>query len=150
MMSNNAKTTSDRLWALYCRFLVRFAPYVIFSAILISVGLTTCFFQTVHVSVVDQNDFFLPSGRSIKNAKKLINLFGNDKNFRVHQQLNLYPALDVIVRRKIEGNDNSQNSSNMLNQSVIEEVRKRTRLIFNQLITSIKSLIRELKSFIFH
>ena len=55
-------------------------------------------------------------------SRRIQNIFGNDKDFRVHQQMELYPALDVIIKRKVQRNSYDLNQTNMLNNQIIDEV----------------------------
>lgn len=73
----------------------------------------------MRLSTFDQQDFFLPNGPALENARRIVKLFGNEKYYRVHQQMDLYPALDVIIRRK-----SSTNDTNMLNSEVLDEVHR--------------------------
>ena len=110
----------DALWKGYSRFLLRFPWLVLLSSALVCIALTICFFLFVHVRPFDQTDFFLPNGPAMQNAQRLQKIFGNDKDLRVHQQMDLYPALDMIIRRKVSSPENNQ--SNMLDTDVIDEV----------------------------
>jgi hypothetical protein len=72
----------------------------------------------MQVRPFDQNDFLIPNGQAIKNAFRITQLFGNDTELRMHQQLNLYPGLDIIIKRKFNSNE-----TNMLTNEIIDEVR---------------------------
>ena len=76
----------------------------------------------MEVRPFDQNDFFMPNGLTLTNARRIKTLFGNDTELRMHQQLNLYPGLDIIIKRKVNNNDRSDNQTNMLDNQTVEEV----------------------------
>lgn len=116
---NGIQSCIDALWNAYGRFLLRFPWLILLSSALLSIGLSVYFLLFVDVRPFDQVDFFLPNGPAMQNAQRIQKIFGNDKDLRVHQQMDLYPALDVIIRRKPSSPD-----SNMLNIEVIDEVQR--------------------------
>ena len=59
----------------------------------------------------------MPNGPAMRNAFHIRRIFGTDKVLRMHQQLNIYPGLDIIVKRK-----SNQTETNMLTDEIIQEV----------------------------
>ena len=84
--------------------------------------LTVYFFCFMRVRSFDQGDFFLSNSQALRNAQRIRTIFGNDMNQRVHQQVDLYPALDVIIRRKVPAGSDQLNETNMLHHETIHEV----------------------------
>ena len=115
------RTRIDRVWNGYWNILLRcpFCFLLISSAISITL---MGFLFDMHVRPFDQIDFFIPTGSAMKNAERIRKIFGNDMDQRVHQQINLYPALDVIIRRKIFNENHSDDDKNMLNEIIVDEV----------------------------
>ncbi len=104
---------------IYSKFLIRFPWSILTLSSFISVGLTVCFLVLMQIRPFDQNDFLIPNGPAMRNAFRIRHIFGSDTELRMHQQLNLYPGLDIIIKRKF---DTTNNQTNMLNNQVIEEV----------------------------
>ncbi|CAF5127755.1 unnamed protein product, partial [Rotaria sp. Silwood1] len=69
----------------------------------------------------DQNDFIMGKSSTMQNAARLRKIFGNDTELRIHQQLNIYPALDIIIKRKLNTTARNDNLTNMLNEQILEE-----------------------------
>ena len=84
--------------------------------------LTVYFFCFMRVRAFDQGDFFLSNSQALRNAQRIRKIFGKDMDQRVHQQLDLYPALDVIIRRKVAASSDHLNETNMLHNETIHEV----------------------------
>jgi hypothetical protein len=112
----------NRFWEYYSKFLLRFSWLILIISLLLTIGLTICFFCFMQIRQFDQTDFLIQNGPALTNARRIQNIFGNDKDFRVHQQMELYPALDVIIKRKLQTNSNDLNQTNMLNNQIIDEV----------------------------
>lgn len=119
---NSIQTKLDRFWTSYSKFTIRFTWLILILSALITIGLSICFLFFVHVRRFDETTFFIQNGRALRNVQRIQKLFGNDKNFRVHQQMNLYPALDIIIRRKLPKDHRNMNETNMLNKEIIDEV----------------------------
>ncbi|CAF3779960.1 unnamed protein product [Rotaria sordida] len=123
---NSIRQMSNSKWKqfshIYSKFLIRFSWSIFSISLLITVGLLVCFFLLMEIRAFDQNDFIMQNGLTMKNAIRLRKIFGNDTEFRIHQQLNLYPALDIIIKRKLDINATSDNSTNMLNETIIAEM----------------------------
>lgn len=101
----------------YSKILMRFTWIILLISCLLTIGLTIGFFFGMTVQPFNQTYFLVKNGKTSKNIQRIEQLYGHDKDFRVHQQMDLYPALDVIIKRK--------DSSNMLNNEVIDEVCSR-------------------------
>jgi hypothetical protein len=102
---------------IYSKFLIRFPWSILAISSFISIGLTVCCLLLMHTRPFDQNDFLMSNGPALKNAFHIKEIFGNDTELRVHQQLKLYPGLDIIIKRK-----SNTNQTNMLDNDVIREV----------------------------
>jgi hypothetical protein len=128
---------TNQFWNSYSKFLIRFSWLILIFSLLFTVGLTSYFLCFMQIRHFDQTDFLVQNGQAAKNIQRIEKIFGNDKEFRVHQQMDLYPALDVIIKRKISTNP-TINETNMLNIPVIDEVGRRFHLrereMFNILI----------------
>jgi hypothetical protein len=109
-------------WNSYSKFLIHFAWLILILSLLLTIGLTICFFCLMQVRQFDQTDFLVSNGQALKNIQRIEKIFGNDKGFRVHQQMDLYPALDIIIKRKLSNNHGNLNETNMLNNQIIDEV----------------------------
>ncbi|CAF1964308.1 unnamed protein product [Rotaria magnacalcarata] len=136
MPYNSIQRKLDRFWDNYSKFLIRYSFITLILSSLITIGLTVYFFNFVQIRHFDETAFFMRNGRTSRNIERIKNIFGNDKNFRAHQQMNLYPALDVIIKRKSQTNRENMNETNMLNQQIIDEVR-----LLDQQIQSIRITI---------
>jgi len=119
---NLIQEKSNQFWDYYSKFLIRFSWIILISSLCVTVGLTICFLCFMQIRQFDQTDFIVRNGRSSRNAELIQKIFGNDKGFRVHQQMDLYPALDVIIKRKLPINHGNINETNMLNNQIIDEV----------------------------
>ena len=121
MRLNSIRQLSNSKWKKftnnYSKFLIRFPWSILAVSSIVAVGLTTCFFLMMQIRPFDQNDFLIPDGPSMINAGYLQQIFGNDTEFRMHQQLTLYPGLDIIIKRKANANE-----TNMLSTEIIDEV----------------------------
>lgn len=121
MRVNSIRQLSNSKWKKftdsYSRFLLRFPWLILAVSSLLAVGLTICFFLLIQIRSFDQNDFLISDGPAMTNARYLQEIFGNDTEFRMHQQLNLYPGLDIIIKRKTNAN-----KTNMLSMEIIDEV----------------------------
>ncbi|UJR08210.1 hypothetical protein I4U23_012483 [Adineta vaga] len=120
---------SNHFWDSYSRFLIRFSWIILFLSVFVTVGLTICFLYFMQIRQFDQTAFIVQNGKAQKNAHKVQELFGNDKDYRVHQQMDLYPALDIIIKRKLSNNSHHINETNMLNNQVIDEIHSLDRQI---------------------
>jgi hypothetical protein len=121
MRVNSIRQQTNSKWKqfsnIYSKFLIRF-PWSIFAvSSFITIGLTIYFLLFMEIRQFDQNDFIISNGQAMKNARHIKELFGNDKNYRIHQQLNLYSSLDIIIKRKL-----NTNQTNMLSEKIIDEV----------------------------
>ena len=125
MGTNRIQERSDQFWNGYSKILIRFTVWILSASLVVTVGLTVCFFYFVQIRQFDQTDFIVRNGNAQKNAQRINEIFGNDKDFRAHQQMDLYPALDIIIKRKVSNNSTDMNETNMLNKDIIEEVRTR-------------------------
>ena len=120
--NRSIRQKTNQLWNIYAKFLIRFAWLIFILSILLTVGLTICFLSLMEIHQFDQTDFLVSNGRALKNIRRIKNIFGNDKEYRVHQQMDLYPALDVIIKRKLSTNHGNASERNMLNNQIIDEV----------------------------
>ncbi|CAF4365486.1 unnamed protein product, partial [Rotaria sp. Silwood2] len=122
---NSIRHLSNSKWKqfsnIYSKFLIRFSWSIFSLSLLITIGLTVCFFLLMQIRSFDQNDFTLRRSLTMKNAARLRKFFGNDTELRIHQQLNIYPGLDIIVKRKLVTNARSDNLTNMLNEQIMDE-----------------------------
>ncbi len=118
---NSIRQQSNSKWKrfadIYSKFLIRFSWSILAVSSFLTIGLTVCFLLFMQIRSFDQNDFLIPNGRAMKNAFHLRKIFGNDTELRMHQQLNLYPGLDIIIKRKIHSNQ-----TNMLTNEILDEV----------------------------
>ncbi len=121
MRINTIREKSNSKWKqfsiIYSKFLIRFPWSILAFSSLICVVLTGCFLLLMRTRSFDQNDFLMYNGLAMKNAFRIKEIFGNDTDLRMHQQLNLYPGLDIIFKRKL-----NTNQTNMLNNDIIQEV----------------------------
>ena len=119
----------------YGTFLIR-SPWILLAvSSLIALALTGCFVVFVRIRSFDQTDFVMADGESMRNARQLKQLFGNDAVFRAHQQLHLYPTLDIIMKRKADG---LGDSTNMLDERILDEVRSASGV--KQILTRFETL----------
>ncbi|CAF3412727.1 unnamed protein product [Rotaria sp. Silwood1] len=118
---------------IYSKFLIRFSWSILSLSLLITVGLTVCFCLLMQIRSFDQNDFIMGKSSTMQNAARLRKIFGNDTELRIHQQLNIYPALDIIIKRKLNNTARNDNLTNMLNERILEEM-----YILDQQIQSIQ------------
>jgi len=107
---------------------IRFAWLILIVSLILTVSLSISFICLMKIRIFDQTYFLVRNGRAEKNIQQIEHLFGSDKDLRVHQQMDLYPALDIIVRRK----PNTLNDTNMLDTQIINEVTKHNRVFFNK------------------
>ena len=122
-MRQKSNSICQQLSSGYSMFLIRYPWAMLALSSLLAVGLTVYFRLFMQIRSFDQDDFRLPNGPSMQNARRLKEIFGNDSELRVHQQLNLYSGLDVIMKRKFNPNEIDANQTNMLNDDIIQEVR---------------------------
>lgn len=101
----------------YSKFLIRFPWSILAVSSFITIGLTIYFLLFMEIRSFDQSDFLLSNSPARKNAFQLKEIFGNDVELRIHQQLNLYPGLDIIIKRKL-----NTNQTNMLIDEIANEV----------------------------
>ena len=120
---NLKQRKTNRFWNFYSKLLIRSTWLILILSSILTIGLTFWFLYFMQIRLFDQTDFFIQNGQALKNVHRIQQTFGNDKYFRVHQQMDLYPALDVIIKRKLQPNENI-NQTNMLNEQVIKEVRQ--------------------------
>lgn len=116
------KKKTNQCWDYYSKFLIHFSWLILLFSLLVTIGLTIYCLYFMEVRKFDQTDFLVQNGPALKNIQEIEKIFGNDKNFRVHQQMDLYPALDIIIKRKIPKNQGTMNETNMLNNEIINEV----------------------------
>ena len=123
---NTIRQRSNSFWKQcsikYSRFLLNYPRIILALSLLITIGLTGYFLTFMRIRSFDQNDFLMSNGESMINARRLRELFGDDTQLRVHQQLNLYPGLDIIIKRKVHTDILHRNQTNMLDDLIIEEV----------------------------
>ncbi len=121
MRINSIRQQSNSRWSqlinIYSKFLIRFPWSILAVSSFVTIGLTVCFLLLMQIRSFDQNDFLILNGPALKNAFHLRKIFGNDTELRMHQQLNLYPGLDIIIKRKP-----NTNQTNMLVNEIIDEV----------------------------
>ena len=104
----------------YAKFLLR-SPWILLAvSSLLTLALTGAFLAFMRVRSFDQTDFLMNDGESLRNARRLRAIFGDDSVLRAHQQLNLYPTLDLIFKRKSGA---AGNQTNMLDEQILDEVR---------------------------
>jgi hypothetical protein len=113
---------TNQFWDYYSKFLIRFSWLILFLSLLLTVGLTICFLCFMQIRKFDQTDFIVQNGQALKNIQLIEKVYGSDKGLRVHQQMDLYPALDIIIKRKLSTNHGTINETNMLNNQIIDEV----------------------------
>lgn len=132
MRINSIRQLSNSKWKrfanVYSRFLLRFSWSILLGSALLAIGLTICCFLMMQIRPFDQNDFLILNGPAMTNARYLRQIFGNDTELRMHQQLELYPGLDLIIKRKANANE-----TNMLNTQIIDEIHR-----LNEQIQSMK------------
>ncbi|CAF0971101.1 unnamed protein product [Adineta steineri] len=128
---------TNKFWDNYSKFLIRFSWIILILSLIITVGLTICLLCLIQIRPFDQTDFIVRNGRASKNAQLINKVFGSDKDVRTHQQMDLYPALDVIIKRKI--NHENINETNMLNNQIIEEIRSLDKLIHSIQINDVNN-----------
>lgn len=120
------RNCSNLIWKryanIYSKLLIRFPWIILTLGLLVTIGLSICCFVLAEIQSFDQNSFVLSKGVTMKNARRIKEIFGNDTESRMHQQLNLYPGLDIIIKRKVDSNETNFNATNMLDEQVIEEV----------------------------
>ncbi|CAF1476382.1 unnamed protein product, partial [Rotaria sordida] len=121
MSKNSIQEKIDTFWNYYSKFLIRFSWLILILSSLITIGLTICFFNFMQIRPFDETNFFIPNGQALQNIQRIQTIFGNDKNFRVHQQMSLYPAIDIIIKRKLQTNYKNINETNMLTHEIIDE-----------------------------
>lgn len=123
---NSIRQRSNSKWKqfsnFYAKLLIRFSWSILSLALLLSVGLTVCFFMFMNIRTFDQNDFIMTNGRAMKNAFHIQDIFGNDTDLRMHQQLHLYPGLDIIIKRNLNNTPGTDNDTNMLDNEILQEV----------------------------
>jgi hypothetical protein len=121
MRINTIRQQSNSKWKqfsnIYSKFLIRFSWSILAVTSFITIGLTIYFLLFMQIRSFDQNDFLVSNSRAMKNAFHIRQIFGNDTELRMHQQLNLYPGLDIIIKRKLNTNE-----TNMLSNETLEEV----------------------------
>jgi hypothetical protein len=121
-MRQRTESIRKQFSTIYSTFLIRFSWPILAISSFITIGLTMCFLLFMQIRPFDQNDFLMPNGEAMKNAFRLREIFGSDTELRVHQQLNLYPALDIIIKRKLNTTERNNNQTNMLDERIIQEV----------------------------
>jgi len=123
---SNKNRFQDKFWNFYTNMFIRFAWLILIVSLILTVSLSISFICLMKIRIFDQTYFLVRNGRAEKNIQQIEHLFGSDKDLRVHQQMDLYPALDIIVRRK----PNTLNDTNMLDTQIINEVTKHNRVFF--------------------
>jgi hypothetical protein len=122
---NSTQKKSNTFWKQYSKhyaeLLLAYSRVILVFSLLFAIILTGCSVGLMHMRTIDQTDFFMTNSESVHSAHRLRNIFGNDTEFRVHQQLNLYPGLDIILKRKSTAQH--ENDTNMLDERIIDEVR---------------------------
>jgi len=121
MRINSIQQQSNSKWKqfsnIYSKFLIHFPWSILSVSSFITIGLTIYFLLFMQIRSFDQNDFLITNGQAMKNAFHIKQIFGNDTELRMHQQLNFYPGLDLIIKRKL-----NTNQTNMLIKEIIDEV----------------------------
>jgi len=123
MSIKSIQEKTNQFWDYYSKFLIRFHWLILILSLLLTVSLTIYFICFMQIRKFDQTDFLVQNGKALKNIQRIEKLFGSDKGLRVHQQMDLYPALDIIIKRKLSTNQENINETNMLNEKIIDEVR---------------------------
>ena len=122
MRINSFRQHSNSKWKqfsnFYSKFLIRFPWSILAISSLLTIGLTICFLLLMEIRSFNQNDFLIPNGQAMKNALSIKEIFGDDRELRMHQQLNLYPGLDIIIKRKI-----NSTQTNMLTNEIVDQVK---------------------------
>ncbi|CAF3212379.1 unnamed protein product [Rotaria sp. Silwood2] len=129
MQDNSIQEKMNKFWNYYSKILMRFSWLILVLSLCITIGLTICCFLFMEIRQFDETNFFIQNGQALKNIQRIRTIFGNDKNFRAHQQMSLYPAIDIIIKRKLQTNNENVNETNMLNNEIIDEVRSLDRQI---------------------
>ena len=123
---NSIEEKSNSIWNrysnIYSNILIRFPWTILIISLFLTIGLTICFLFFMQIRPFDQTDFLLHNGQALKNAQRIKQVFGKDVDLRVHQQMDLYPALDVIIKRKLKINKENISETNMLDNQIIDEV----------------------------
>lgn len=122
LSNDSTQEKPNKFWNSYSKLLIEFSVLIFLLSSVVTIALTICFFKLMVVRSFDETEFFVRNSQALKNAERIDSIFGNDKNFRVHQQMRLYPALDVIIKRKLQKKHGNISETNMLNQQVIDEV----------------------------
>jgi hypothetical protein len=122
MSIKSIQQKTNQFWDYYSKFLIRFAWLILIISLLLTVSLTIYFLCFMQIRKFDQTDFLVQNGQALKNIRQIEKVFGSDKGLRVHQQMELYPALDIIIKRKLSTNQGNINETNMLNNDIIDEV----------------------------
>ncbi|CAF2566440.1 unnamed protein product [Rotaria sp. Silwood2] len=122
MQDNSIQEKMNKFWNYYSKILMRFSWLILVLSLCITIGLTICCFLFMEIRQFDETNFFIQNGQALKNIQRIRTIFGNDKNFRAHQQMSLYPAIDIIIKRKLQTNNENVNETNMLNNEIIDEV----------------------------
>ena len=122
MRMNSLRQHSNSKWKqfsnFYAKILIRFPWSILAVSSFLTIALTIAFCFLMKIRSFDQNDFFIPNSQAMKNALTIRTIFGDDTHLRMHQQLHLYPGLDIIMKRKANANQ-----TNMLTTEIIDEVR---------------------------
>ena len=128
-IQKNSKSKWKQFSYIYSKILIRLPWSILSFSLFITIGLSVCFFLLKKISLFNESAFIMHNSPAMKNAFRIRQIFGNDVELRIHQQLNLYPGLDIIIKRKLNTTERSYNQTNMLNDQIIQEVLK-NKLIF--------------------
>ncbi|CAF0960618.1 unnamed protein product [Adineta ricciae] len=139
MRMNSLQQRSNGRWKqfanVYAKFLLRFPWSILLVSSLITIGLASCCLFFMEIRPFDQTDFLMPHGLAITNALLIRRIFGSDTELRMHQQLNLYPGLDIIMKRRLNTVEGHPNQTNMLRNEILDEVHRLDRHIRSVRIT---------------
>lgn len=106
----------------YSKFLIRFSWVILGTSFLISMALIGCFLILFNIRSFDQNNFISAKSEAIQNAQRLKEIFGKDTQLRSHQHLQIYPNVDIIIKRRHHSDPTNEQSNNMLHTTIVNEV----------------------------
>ena len=117
----------DSLWTKfslkYSQILLKYSWIILSVSVIISLTLTGYSIFAIKIRSFNQNDFIIRNSPSVRNAQRLREIFGKDSEFRAHQHVELYPGLDIIIRKRTVSNVSDDSNGNMLKEEIIHEVR---------------------------
>ncbi|CAF0972507.1 unnamed protein product [Didymodactylos carnosus] len=130
-LNSNLNSYYDYLFDKYAQILSKYAWCILTLSLFITIILTACLYWA-QLHPVDENVLKVKNSIAEHNAQQILDLFGNDSEYRIHQQVKLYPALDIILKRKTTTNG----TTNMLVEEVITQMRELDRYIRSVMIVS--------------